>query len=159
VARHPGGAGMNLQWKGQERVAASKDAVWTFINDPDKIAHCLPDLLEATVLDAHTFDALVNVSVGPVRGKFKFKITLDPQPDRSRMKMKISGGGLGSVVDLLADAEVTDNGDKTTTLDWSGSASMRGPVATMGGRVIDSQAERVISTTFANVKTQLAGTA
>ena len=150
---------MNLQWKGQEHVAASKDVVWTFINDPDKIAHCLPDLLEAKMLDAHSFDALVNVAVGPVRGKFRFKIALDPQPDQTHMKMKISGGGLGSVVDLLADAELTDNGDATTTLNWSGTASMRGPVATMGGRVIDSQAGRVISTTFANVKTHLAGTA
>ena len=32
---------------------------------------------------------------------------------------------------------------------------MRGPVATIGGRVLDSQAQRVISETFANVKTQL----
>ena len=149
---------MNLEWKGQELVAAGKDAVWTFINDPDKIAHCLPDLLEANVLDAHSFDALVSVAVGPVRGKFKFKIALEPHPETSHLDMKISGGGFGSVVDLLADAEIRDNGDATTTLDWSGTASMRGPVATIGGRVIDAQAERVISTTFANVKKQLAGT-
>lgn len=149
---------MNLQWKGQELVAAGKDTVWTFINDPDKIARCLPDLLESKTVGPHAFDAVVNVAVGPVRGKFKFKIALDPQPDLAHMKMKISGGGLGSVVDLLADAEIRDNGDATTTLDWSGTASMRGPVAAIGGRVIDAQAERVITTTFANVKKELAGT-
>ncbi len=148
---------MNLQWKGQEHVRASKETVWAFINDPDKISQCLPDLLEAKIHDAHSFDAIVQVALGPVRGKFKFKIALDPQPDLMHMNMKISGGGLGSVVDLLAGAEVTDNGDATTTLDWNGKASMRGPVATVGGRVIDSQAERVISSTFAEVKTRLAG--
>ena len=150
---------MNLQWKGQEQVAASKDAVWAFISDPDKIATCIPDLLESTVRDEHSFDAVVQVAVGPVRGKFKFKIALDPLPDQSHMNMKISGGGLGSVVDLLAGADVKDNGDKTTTLDWNGTATMRGPVATVGGRVIDSQAQRVISSTFANVRTKLAGAA
>jgi len=147
---------MNLQWSGLELVAAPKAVVWTFINDPDKISKCLPDLLEATIVDAHAFDAVVGVNVGPVRGKFKFKIALDPQPDLEHMKMKISGGGLGSVVDLLASAEIKDNGDGTTTLDWSGTASMRGPVATVGGRVIDKQAERVIGTTFANVKAHVA---
>ena len=147
---------MNLQWKGQERVAAGKDATWTFINDPAMISQCLPDLLEAKIHDAHSFDAVVQVALGPVRGKFKFKITLDPQPDQTHMKLKISGGGFGSVVDLLAAAALTPNDDATTTLDWDGSASMRGPVATVGGRVIDAQAERVISTTFANVKTRLA---
>ncbi len=147
---------MNLQWKGQELVAADKAATWAFINDPAQIAQCLPDLLEVKIHDAHAFDAVVAVALGPVRGKFKFKITLAPQAGESHLKMKISGGGLGSVVDLLADAEVSDNGNATTTLDWQGAASMRGPVATVGGRVIDAQAERVISTTFANVKARLA---
>lgn len=150
---------MNLQWKGQERVAADRATTWAFINDPAQISQCLPDLLETKIHDAHSFDAIVQVALGPVRGKFKFKITLDPQPDQTHMKMKISGGGFGSVVDLLAGAQVTANDDATTTLDWNGTASMRGPVATVGGRVIDAQAERVISTTFANVKARLAATA
>jgi uncharacterized protein len=149
---------MNLQWKGQEHVLADKATTWAFINDPALISQCLPDLLEATIHDAHSFDAIVQVALGPVRGKFKFKIKLDPQSDQSHLDMKISGGGLGSVVDLVAGATLTANADATTMLDWNGTASMRGPVATVGGRVIDAQAERVISTTFANVKARLAGT-
>ena len=46
-----------------------------------------------------------------------------------------------------------------TILDWKGTASMRGPVATVGGRVLDTQAHRVISTTFENVKNRLSGSA
>ncbi len=150
---------MNLQWKGQERIAADKATTWTFINDPAQISECLPDLLEAKIHGAHAFDAIVQVALGPVRGKFKFKITLEPQSDGSHMMLKISGGGLGSVVDLIAGAELGANDDGTTTLDWNGTATMRGPVATVGGRVIDSKAERVITTTFGNVKARLAGTA
>lgn len=149
---------MNLQWTGQEQIAADRATTWAFINDPAQISQCLPDLLEAIIHDAHSFDAIVQVALGPVRGKFKFKITLAPAADGSHMDMKISGGGLGSVVDLLATADVRDGGDSTTILDWSGKATMRGPVATAGGRVIEAQAERVIGTTFGNVKTRLAGT-
>lgn len=150
---------MNLQWTGEEVIAADHATTWAFINDPALISQCLPDLLEATVHDAHSFDAIVQVGLGPVRGKFKFKITLAPAADGSHMDMKISGGGLGSVVDLVAGADIRDNGDATTHLNWNGKASMRGPVATVGGRVIDAQAQRVISTTFANVKNRLAGAA
>ncbi len=150
---------MNLEYRGQEHVLASKETVWAFINDPGKVASCMPDLLEANVRDAHSVDATVQIAVGPVRGKFKFKIALDPQPDGRHLNMKISGGGFGSVVDLIAGADVADNGDATTTLDWNGSATMRGPVATVGGRVLDAQAQRVISATFANIKTKLTGAA
>ena len=108
--------------------------------------------MDSNVYDDRHFDATVQVAVGPVRGKFKFKIELLPQPGGEHMDLKISGGGFGSVVDLLAGADIKDNGNGTTLLDWQGNATMRGPVATVGGRVLDAQAQRVISTTFANVK-------
>jgi carbon monoxide dehydrogenase subunit G len=146
---------MNLEYSGKESIPASKDAVWAFITDPANIASCMPDVIDSTVIDPHTFDAVVQVAVGPVRGKFKFHVVLDPQPGGNRLNMKISGGGFGSVVDLTAGADISSESDGSTTLDWKGSASMRGPVATVGGRVIDAQAKRVISTTFANVKARL----
>jgi carbon monoxide dehydrogenase subunit G len=147
---------MNLTYSGHETIAASHDAVWKFITDPASIASCMPDVLESKVIDPRTFDAVVQVAVGPVRGKFKFHVTLDPQPDEKRLNMTIGGGGFGSVVDLKAGADLATDGN-TTTLDWQGAATMRGPVATVGGRVLDAQAKRVITTTFANVKTRLTG--
>ena len=148
---------MTLQWSGQEHIAADRATTWAFINDPAQISQCLPDLLEAIIQDANSFHAIVQVSLGPVRGKFKFKIALAPRRNGANMNMTISGGGLGSVVDLLASAELRDHDVATTILDWNGTASMRGPIAAVGGRVVDAQAQRVISTTFGNVKTRLAG--
>ncbi|MFY9663705.1 MAG: SRPBCC domain-containing protein, partial [Candidatus Cybelea sp.] len=66
-------------------------------------------------------------------------------------------GGLGSVVDLVAGADLSTDGAATTVLDWKGTASLRGPVATIGGRAVDTQAQRVIATTFENVKKRLSG--
>jgi carbon monoxide dehydrogenase subunit G len=148
------GHSVKLEYSGRERIPVTPDIVWAFINDPANIAACMPDVLESTVIDAHTFDAVVQVAVGPVRGKFKFHVVLDPQPGGTRMNMKISGGGFGSVVDLDAGSDISREGDGTA-LDWKASATMRGPVATIGGRVIDAQAKRVITTTFENVKTAL----
>ena len=150
---------MDLQWNGQERIAASKDKVWAFINDPAKIASCLPDVQQTNVIDAHSFDATVGVALGPVHGKFKFKIVLQPAAGDSHMDMKINGGGLGSVVDLVAAADLTPESDALTILDWKGTASLRGPIATVGGRVVDAQARKVISTTFENVRNRLSGAA
>ncbi|MBV8298847.1 MAG: carbon monoxide dehydrogenase subunit G [Candidatus Eremiobacteraeota bacterium] len=149
---------MNLEYGGRERIDADRDTVWAFVNDPAKIAGCMPDVLESHVVDEHTFDAVVQVAVGPVRGKFKFHVVLVPQPGGEHMDLKISGGGFGSVVDLNAGADVSVQ-DGATVLDWKGVAAMRGPLAAVGGRVIDAQAKRVITTTFANVKTQLGATA
>lgn len=149
---------MNLQFNGQEIVARPKEDVWQFINQPKNIAESLPDVIDYTIKDEHSFDATVQVAVGPVRGKFKFAIQLQPQADGEHMDLKVGGGGFGSVVDLLAEADVKGDGS-STVLDWRGTATMRGPVATIGGRVLDAQARRVIATTFSNIKERLSGTA
>jgi len=145
---------VKLEYSGREQIPAALDAVWAFISDPANIAACMPDVIDTSIVDARTFDVVVQIAVGPVRGKFKFHVVLDPQPGGARMNMKISGGGFGSVVDLDAGADIARDGDDTV-LDWKGHATMRGPIATIGGRVIDAQAKRVISTTFANVKARL----
>jgi hypothetical protein len=145
---------VKLQYTGQERIPVDPDTVWTFVNDPEKVGNCLPDVIEVTVQDPTHFDAIVRVGVGPVRGKLRFKFELQPDVAARRMTMKISGGGLGSAVDMTAGADVVPS-DGTTLLNWAGEAVMRGPVASVGGRVLDAQAQKLIAQTFANVRERL----
>ena len=146
---------MNLQYNGQEQIPADPSAVWAFVNDPEKVGHCLPDVIQVTVKDPTHFDAIVGVGLGPVRGRFTFKFELQPDQAARRMNMKIAGGGLGSAVDLTAGADILPAAAGGTTLNWSGSAVMRGPVAAVGGRVLDAQARKLIEQTFANVRGKL----
>jgi carbon monoxide dehydrogenase subunit G len=146
---------VNLQYSGEEKIAASTAEVWAFVQDPEKVGHCLPDVLEVTVQDPTHVDALVQVAVGPVRGKFKFKLELIPNAASHRIDIKATGGGFGSAVDLTAGADVVDSNDETTLLKWSGQAVARGPVAAIGGRVLDAQAKKLIEQTFSNVRQRL----
>ena len=150
---------MKLSYSGQEKVQAAPAAVWAFVQDPERVARCLPDVQEVVVHDQTHMDATVQVGVGMVRGKFKFKIEVLPDEPQGRVNVKVQGGGLGSVVDLTAGANVVDNGDGTTTLDWTGDATMRGPVATVGGRLLDAQAQKLISKTFENMSANVSASA
>ena len=146
---------MNLQYSGQEQIPASYATVWTFVTDPERVGRCFPEVVDVTVQDPTHFEAVVQVAVGPVRGKFKMKVELLPNPTEHRIDMKLSGGGFGSAVDLTSGAELVDAGDGTTLLKWSGQAVPRGPVAAVGGRVLDAQAQKLIAKAFANVRQQL----
>lgn len=147
---------MKLNYSGQEKVQAPPAAVWAFVQDPERVAACLPDVQDIKVTGPSQMEALVNVGVGMVRGKFKFNIDVQPDETNNRVNVTVKGGGLGSVVDMTAGANIVDNGDGTTTLDWQGDASMRGPVATVGGRLLDVQAQKLISQTFQNMGANVA---
>jgi carbon monoxide dehydrogenase subunit G len=145
---------VNLQYSGEEKIPASLDTVWAFVTDPDKVGRCFPELVDVTVQDPTHFVATVHVGVGPVRGKFKLKVELLPDPSRRHLDMKMSGGGFGSAVDLTAAADL-DAVDGTTQLKWRGQAEARGPIAAVGGRVLDAQAKKLIEQAFGNVRQQL----
>ena len=146
---------MNLQYTGEEKIPVGLDTVWTFVTDPEKVGRCFPEVVDVTVQDTTHFEAIVKVGVGPVRGRFKMKVELLPAPSKRRLDMKMSGGGFGSTVDLMSGADLVDAGDGTTLLKWSGQAEARGPVAAVGGRVLDAQAQKLIAQAFGNVRQQL----
>jgi carbon monoxide dehydrogenase subunit G len=146
---------VTLQYQGEEHIPVGREAVWTFVTDPEKVGRCLPDVVQVTVHDPTHLTAVVQVSVGPVRGKFNMKVELVPDASASRIELKISGGGFGSAMDLTAGADLVEAGANRTTLRWSGQAVARGPVAAVGGRVLDAQAQKLIAQAFANVRQQL----
>jgi carbon monoxide dehydrogenase subunit G len=146
---------VTLQYTGEEKIPVALGPVWTFVIDPEKVGGCFPELVGVTVQDSTHFEAVVKVGVGPVRGKFKLKVELLPAASKRRLDMKMSGGGFGSTVDLTAGADLVDAGDGTTLLKWSGQAEARGPIAAVGGRVLDAQAKKLITEAFANVRQQL----
>ena len=146
---------MTLQYTGEEKIPVGLDTVWAFVTDPGKVGRCFPELVDVTVQDSTHFEAVVKVGVGPVRGKFKLKVELLPAPSKRRLDMKMSGGGFGSAMDLTAGADLVDAGDGTTLLKWSGQAEARGPIAAVGGRVLDAQAQKLIAQAFGNVRQQL----
>jgi len=146
---------VNLHYTGEETIPAGLDTVWTFVTDPEKVGRCFPEVIDVTVRDPTHVDATVKVGVGPVRGTFKIKVELLPASSKRRIDLKISGGGFGSAVDMTAGADLVDGGAGTTLLKWSGQAEARGPIAAVGGRVLDAQAQKLIAQAFGNVRQQL----
>jgi carbon monoxide dehydrogenase subunit G len=146
---------VNLQYSGEEKIPASVDTVWAYVTDPERVGRSFPDVADVTVVDPTHFVAVVNVGVGPVRGKFKVKVELLPDPSKHHLDMKISGGGFGSAIDLTAGADIVDAGDGSTLLKWNGSAIPRGPIAAIGGRVLDAEAKKLIEKAFASIRQKL----
>jgi uncharacterized protein len=146
---------MKVHYEGSEKIPAPYSQVWSFMTTPSKVAACLPDVVSTDIKDPTHFNSVVKVGAGPVRGNFNFEVTLEPKPDTKQVSVNIHGGGLGSVVDQVAVATLADQGDGSTTLDWSSDATINGPVATVGGRVLDAQAKRIIEYVFTQVRTQL----
>ncbi len=144
---------MKLQMSGTERIAATRDAVWHFVTDPAQVGRCLPDLQELQVVDGQHLTALVKIGVGPIKGRFKMEVALDPGADALDLRLK--GSGMGSGLQMSSQLRLTAAGAGATELQWQAEAAVSGPLASVGGRLLDAQAKKTTLQLFENIRQNL----
>lgn len=144
---------MKVQFKGTEPIQAPRGQVWQFLLDPRQVGHCLPDLQELHVHDQRRFTALVRIGLGPVRGRFKLDVELTPAPDGESAGIALKGAGMGS--GLQMSSQVSLEGDSPTVLHWQADAAVSGPLATLGGRLLEGQAGKTIAQLFTAIRQNL----
>jgi carbon monoxide dehydrogenase subunit G len=132
-----------------------RSSVWAFVTDPHRVGPCIPDLLQLDVESETRFLAVVRVGVGPVRGKFNLQTEMTVTEPEVSAELSISGGGMGSRVDLKAQVALSDTENGGTKLSWRCDAAISGPIASLGGRLIDNEAKKITEKMFANLREAL----
>jgi carbon monoxide dehydrogenase subunit G len=143
---------MKVQFSGTEAIRASKEQVRQFVLNPNQVGHCLPDLQELNVADETHCTAVVKIGVGPVRGRFKLDVELVPNGDSATITLKGSGMGSGLSMSSELSFEETAEG---TNLHWRADANVSGPLASVGGRLLEGQAKKTIEQMFTNIRSRL----
>ena len=143
-----GGPRVRLRFEGTFEVAAPREEVFQAVTDPDQVARCMPDLQKLEVKSADEFDAVVKVGVSFVRGEFLLNFKTVERQHPSRVRMKAHGTGLGSAVDVEMATDLTETPSGGTSMKWTAEAQVSGKVASLGQRLMQSQADKIIRQLF-----------
>ena len=128
---------MQIRAEGQEQLGAPPAAVWAFVQDPERVAACLPGVGATRRQAERRAEVTLRLGAGRLRGDVPFTLEVVPDEAAGAVTLRGQGGGLGNSAELRARLEVRDDGDGTSTLAWSGEATVRGPV-TLGGRRLET---------------------
>lgn len=142
-------------YQGEFAIDLPRQTVWEFIMDPHRVGPCVPDLLKLDVESETRFRTLVRVGVGPVRGKFDMMVEVSVIEPEVSAELSVRGGGMGSRVDMKANVTLGDTESGGTKLDWRCDAAISGPIASLGGRMIDNEARKITEKLFANLREAL----
>ena len=129
--------------------------VFARVTDPDQVLQCLPDLQSTKVRSADDFDAVVRIGVSFIRGDFQVRFKVIDKELNSHVKILGQGKGLGSTVDMEIVVEMAAREGGRTSMNWSVDAKVGGKIASMGQRLLDSQAERIINQLFDCLRAEL----
>ena len=144
-----------MRFEGSVPIKATREKVWAFVTDPEQVGACGPGVESIEVIDATHFKAAAKVGIGFISARFNVNMEFAEQEPPDRALIKAHGQAPGSAVDATAEMRLSDGEDGTTVMDWSADVNLSGTLASVGARLIDGTANKMIGQTFECMRTKL----
>jgi carbon monoxide dehydrogenase subunit G len=144
-----------MKFAGTVAIAAPRDKVWAFVTDPNQVGQCGPGVETIEVIDETHFKATAKVGIGFISARFVVNMEMAEQEPPDRAVIKAHGQAPGSAVDATAAMTLSDGADGGTTMDWSADVTISGSLASLGARLIEGTANKMIGQTFDCMKSKL----
>jgi len=146
-----------MKFAGTVDIAAPRDRVWAFVVDPNQVGQCGPGVESIEVVDDTHFKATAKVGIGFISARFVVNMEMAEQMPPDRAVIKARGQAPGSAVDATAEMTLSDSTNGGTRMDWSADVAISGSLASLGGRLIEGTANKMIGQTFDCMKSKLEG--
>jgi uncharacterized protein len=137
-----------MHFEGSVPIKASREKVWAFVTDPNQVGQCGPGVEKIEVIDDTHFKATAKVGIGFISARFIVDMTFAELTPPDKAVIKAHGQAPGSAVDADAQMALSDGPDGTTVMDWSADVNIAGTLASVGARLIDGTANKMIGQTF-----------
>jgi len=144
-----------MHFEGSVQINAPRDTVWAFLIDPNQVGSCGPGVESIEVIDDTHFKATAKVGVGFISARFVVNMELADLEPPDRANIKAHGQAPGSAVDATATMSLSDGEGDTTQMDWLADVNISGTLASVGARLIEGTANKMIGQTFECIKTKL----
>jgi carbon monoxide dehydrogenase subunit G len=147
-----------VKFSGSVPINAPRERVWAFVIDPNQVGSCGPGVESIEVIDEAHFKATAKVGIGFISARFVVNMEFAELEPPGRAVIKAHGQAPGSAVDATAEMRLADGSDASTTvMDWNADVNIAGTLASVGARLIEGTANKMIGQTFDCIRAKLEG--
>lgn len=138
-----------MEFSGAVDIPATREAVFAFVTDPNRVGACGPGVESIEIIDATHFRAKAKVGVGFINARFVVDLEFTEQQAPDMAIIRARGQAPGSAVDALGRMNLVDGPEEgTTTMLWAAEVNISGMLASVGARMIEGTANKMIGQTF-----------
>jgi hypothetical protein len=140
-------------------VAEPVASVWTFFEQPEAVAQCVPGVEQLTVVTPDDIDVRLTQSVGPMTATFAAKVTIVERVPEKLIGFTATGKSVrGAMGNVRATVTVTleSAGPRTVVL-VEGDVALAGALGSVGQKVVAKQAGKVTAQFARNLEAALGG--
>ena len=144
-----------MKFSGTVDINAPRERVWAFLMDPDQVGPCGPGVETIEIVDETHFKAKAKVGIGFISARFNIDMEIAERDEPNQAVIKAHGQAPGSAVDATATMALRDGDGGGTTMDWGADVLIGGTIASVGARLIEGTANKMIGQTFDCIRTKL----
>ncbi len=145
-----------MEFSGSIDIPASRERVFAFVTDPHKVAQCGPGTEQIEVVDPTHFKITAKVGVGFISAKFVVNLEITEQQPPDLAVIRAHGQAPGSAVDAVGRMNLVDGPEPgRTTMVWAAEVNLSGMLASVGSRMVDSTANKMIDQTFDCIRAKI----
>jgi carbon monoxide dehydrogenase subunit G len=144
-----------MRFEGTVDIKAPRDRVWAFLMDPNQVGSCGPGVETIEAIDETHFKAKAKVGVGFISARFSVDVEVAERAEPDRAVIKARGQAPGSAVDAAAEMNFSGPAAGPTTMAWTADVTIAGTLASVGARLIDGTANKMIGETFDCIRSKL----
>jgi hypothetical protein len=141
------------------QVARPVGDVWTFFEQPERVAECLPGVEHVTVVDPDNVEVRTTQRLGPMSATFDAKVKITERVTGELIRFTATGrtvkGALGNVSASTSVQLVPVDGK--TLISVEGDVTLAGALGSVGQKVVSRQAGKVTAEFARNLDTLLNG--
>ena len=138
-----------MHFEGTFDVGTPAAKVYDALMEPKELSACMPGFQRVEVKSPREFTVTVKAGVSFIRGDFNIKFDLVEARAPTHAKLVGRGSGMGSVVDIEATMDISEAPGGGSSTRWYADAKVGGKIASLGQRLLEGQAEKMIREMFA----------
>jgi hypothetical protein len=142
-------------------VADSIEQVWSFFEQPEAVAGCMPGVESVTVLDDDNVSVRATQSIGPMSATFEAKVTVLERVPNELIRFRATGRSVrGAGGNLRTENAVRlRTSPEGTVVVVDGEVVLAGALGSVGQKIVAKQAGKVTAEFAANLQRALRGEA
>ncbi|MCU0492424.1 MAG: carbon monoxide dehydrogenase subunit G [Chloroflexaceae bacterium] len=134
---------------------ATRDEVWSAINDPEVLARTIPGCQKLEQVGENEYESTLKIGLQAVKGVYSGRVRIEDIVTPLSYKIAVDGKGSNGFMKGSGAVNLREDG-ATTILDYGGEAQVGGTIASVGQRLLDGAAKTLINQSLKALAEQIA---
>lgn len=143
-----------MKVQGSYILPAKREKVWQLLTDPQRLPDCLPGCEQLIAVGNDRYQVKLKLGIAAISGNYSGSIELTEKKPPASFRMKVEGRGTPGFLSGEGRIELAEK-DGQTEVRYSGEAKVGGLIASVGSRMIELAARRIIQQFFENAAKKL----